>query len=65
MADVCAKTKNENKNLYVANKKLCEQAKDTKIGRFFGTQRREGEAFQRESNHWQTQATEAQIKASY
>ena len=48
MADVCAKKKNENENLYIANKKLCGQAKDTRIGRFFGTQQREGEASQRE-----------------
>ena len=39
--------------------------KDTKIGRFFGTQRREGEVSQRESNRWQTQVAEAQTKASY
>ena len=36
-----------------------------KIGRCFGTQRREGEASQRELNHWQTQATKAQKKVSY
>ena len=32
---------------------------------FFGTQRREGEASQKKSNHWQTQATKAQKKADY
>ena len=53
------KVKGENENLYIANKKLWVQVKDTKIGHFFGTQRKEGEAFQRETKHWQTQATEA------
>ena len=38
MIEVCAMTKNENENLYIANKKLCGQVKDTRIGRFFGTQ---------------------------
>ena len=38
------KMKSENENLYIANKKLWVQVKDTKIGRFFNTQRREGEA---------------------
>ena len=38
MADVCAKAKDETENLYIANKKLCEQNKNTRIGRFFGTQ---------------------------
>ena len=65
MTNVCAKKKNENENLYMANKKLCGQVKDTKIGRFFGTQRKKGEASQRESNHWQTQAIEAQTKIGY
>ena len=65
MADVYNKAKNENENLYIANKKLCGLVKDTGIGRFFGTQRRKGEASQKESNHWQTQATEAQTKADY
>ena len=65
MTDVCAKTKNENENLYIANKKLCGQVKDTRIRRFFGTQQREGEASQKEFNHWQTQATKAQTKVSY
>ena len=37
------KIKDENENLYIANKKLWVQVKDTKIGCFFGTQRREGE----------------------
>ena len=59
------KVKGENENLYIANKKLWVRVKDTKIGHFFGTQHREGEASQRESNHWQTQATGAQTKASY
>ena len=48
MTDVYTKAKNENENLYIANKRLCGQVKDTKIGHFFGTQRREGEASQRE-----------------
>ena len=65
MADVYTKVKSENDNLYIANKKLWGQVKDTKIGRFFETQRRKGEASQRESNHWQTQTIEAQTKASY
>ena len=60
-----AKSENENENLQIANKKLWGQVKDTKIERFFGTQRREDEASQRESNHWKTQAVEAQTKASY
>ena len=65
MTNVYTKAKSENENLYIANKKLWEQVKDTKIERFFGTQRREGETSQRESNHWQTQATKAQTKACY
>ena len=52
MADVCTKVKKENENLYIANKKLWGQVKDTKIGRFFGTQQREGKPSQRESNRW-------------
>ena len=48
------KVKDENKNLYIANKKLWVEVKDTKIGHFFGTQCKEGKASQRESNHWQT-----------
>ena len=50
ITDVCTKAKNE--NLYIANKKLWGQVKDTKIGRFFGTQQKEGKASQRESNRW-------------
>ena len=65
MTDVYTKTKSENENLYIANKKLWGQVKDTKIRRFFLTQRREGEASQRESNHWQTQTIEAQTKVNY
>ena len=38
MVDVCAKAKYEIENLYIANKKLWEQNKNTRIGRFFGTQ---------------------------
>ena len=38
MTDVYAKAKGENENLYIDNKKLWEQNKNTKIGRFFGTQ---------------------------
>ena len=53
------KLKGENENLYLANKKLYVHVKDTKIGLFFGTQHREREASQRESNHLQTQASEA------
>ena len=37
------KTKSETENLYIANKKLWGQVKDTKIRRFFGTHRRYGE----------------------
>ena len=59
------KVKDENENLYIANKKLWEQNKNSRIGRFFRTQRREGEASQRESNHWKAQATKAQTKANY
>ena len=59
------KVKGENENLYIANKKLWVQVKDTKIGRFFGTQRREGKVSQREFNHCQTQAIKAQTKAGY
>ena len=51
MTDVYAKAKGENENLYIANKKLWEQNRNTRIGRFFGTQRKEGESSQRESNH--------------
>ena len=65
MAGVYTKTKSENENLYIANKKLWGQVKDTKIGHFFGTQRKKGEASQRESNYWQTQAIEAQTKVGY
>ena len=59
MADVYTKVKGENENLYIANKKLWEQNKNTRIRRFFGTQQREGESSQRESNHWKMQASEA------
>ena len=38
MTDVCAKIKDETENLYIANKKLWEQNKNTRIRRFFGTQ---------------------------
>ena len=65
MTDVYAKAKGENENLYIANKKLWEQNKNIKIGRIFGTQRREGESSQRESNHWKTLALEAQTKACH
>ena len=59
MANVCAKAKDKTENLYIVNKKLWEQNKNTRIGRFFGTQRREGGASQRASNRWQTQAAKA------
>ena len=59
------KVKDENENLYITNKKLWVQVKDIKIGCFSSTQHREGEASQKKSNHWQTQATEAQTKAGY
>ena len=49
MTEGYTKVKNENENLYIANKKLWEQNKNSRIERFFGTQRREGEASQRES----------------
>ena len=65
MTEGFTKVKDENGNLYIANKKLWEQNKNSRIGRFFGTQRREGEPSQRKFNHWQTQATEAQKKADY
>ena len=51
MVDVCAKAKDETENLYIANKKLWEQNRNTRIGCFFRTQRREGESSQRESNY--------------
>ena len=51
MTDVYAKAKGENENLYIANKRLWEQNRNTRIGRFFGTQQREGKYSQRESNH--------------
>ena len=53
MTEGYTKVKSENENLYIANKKMWVQIKDTRIGRFFGTQRREGKASQKESNHWQ------------
>ena len=37
MVDVGAKAKDETENLYIANKKLWEQNRNTRIGRFFGT----------------------------
>ena len=37
MADVYTEAKSENENLYIANKKLWEQNRNTKIGRFFRT----------------------------
>ena len=51
MEDVYTKAKDENENLYIANKKLWEQNRNIRIGCFFGTQRKEGESSQRESNH--------------
>ena len=65
MEDVYTKAKGENENLYEANKKLWEQNRNARIESFFGTQRREGESSQRESNHWKTQASEAQTKACH
>ena len=65
MTESYTEVKGENENMYIANKKLWVQVKNTKIRRFFGTQRREMEASQRESNHWQTQATKAQTKVGY
>ena len=50
MTEGFTKVKGENKNLYLANKKLWEQNKNSRIGHFFGAQRREGEASQREFN---------------
>ena len=44
MTDVYTKAKGENESLYIANKKLWEQNMNTRIGRFFGTQRKEGES---------------------
>ena len=46
------KMKSENENLYIANEKMWLQIKDTKIGRFLCTQRREEEASQKEFNQW-------------
>ena len=46
------KIKNENENLYEANKKLLTQIKNSKIGRFFDTHRKEGESSQRGFDHW-------------
>ena len=37
MTDICAKAKGENEDLYIANKKLWDQNRNTRIGRFFGT----------------------------
>ena len=51
MVDVYTKAKGENENLYIANKKLWEQNRSTRIGRFFETQQRECESSQKESNH--------------
>ena len=65
MADVYTKAKSENKNLFIANKKPWGQVNDTKIGHFFGTQWKEGEASQKNSNHWQTQVIEAKTKVDY
>ena len=42
MTEGYTKVKEENENLYIANKKLWVQVKDTKMGHFFGTQCREG-----------------------
>ena len=42
IVDVYTKAKSENKNLYIANKKLWGQVKNSKMGCFFGTQKREG-----------------------
>ena len=58
MTEGYTKVKDENENLYIANKKLWEQNRNTRIGRFFRTQRREGESSLRESNHWKKQASE-------
>ena len=44
IADVYVKAKDETENLYIANKKLWEQNKNTRIGRFFGTQWTEGKS---------------------
>ena len=37
ITNVYAKAIGENENLYIANKKLWEQNRNTHIGRFFGT----------------------------
>ena len=65
MEENYTKMKGENQNLYEANKKLWTQIKDSKVGQFFGTNRREGESSQGQSNRWQQQAEEAQKKAKY
>ena len=65
MTEDYTKVKSENENLYGANKKLWVQIRDNKIGRFFGTQRGEEEASQKESNHWQRQTEEAHEKVVY
>ena len=59
MEENYTKMKSENQNLYEANKKLWTQIKDSKIGRFFGINQREGESSQRQSNRWQQRAEEA------
>ena len=47
MTEGFTKVKDENENLYIANKKLWQQNKNSRIRCFFGTQRREDEASQR------------------
>ena len=59
MEEGYTKVKSDNEKLYMANKKLWVQIKDTKIGQFFDTQRKEKEASQKKSNCWKRQAKEA------
>ena len=65
MTEGYTKVKSENENLYIANKKMWMQIKDTRIRCFFGTQRKEREASKKESNRWQRQVEEAQEKTVY
>ena len=65
MAKGYTKVKNENENLYEANKKPWTQIKSSKIEQFFGIHRKEGESSQKGFNHWQRQAEESQEKAAY
>ena len=47
MVEGYTKEKNENENLYEANKKVWTQIKSSKIGQFFDTHRKEGQSSQK------------------